>query len=321
MSYFVKRTDKIMGLLHEVNKGSTAKSIIDYTSVDQNVIIIKNNNNLIDEQNTSNTTSEGNRDNGIIHLEGTDDGGFDLTLPNVDEELVLTPHQEKSQPELALNGDHVVQHDASFTLQNTDSQNLMDDEVNHSGWFNNMQSSSSSRISRIMALAKKINSERYAPDQVRNSEISERHLLEEENAALVSYDNANCVIVTDNDNNKPGASLLRVDLPPKRKDDLKISDFVSDNDDDSIKDPNYESDSSSSSSSSSSTSSNSSSSSSSDSPGGNCFLSNSNNVSQVADIPLADSQAVNTPTESIQVPDVEVADTLAVNLQSSGPET
>ncbi|CAG9835919.1 unnamed protein product [Diabrotica balteata] len=69
------------------------------------------------------------------------------------------------------------------------------------------------------------------------SKISERHLLEEKNAALVSYDNANYVIATDNDNNKPGTSLLRVDLSPERKDEFQISDFVSDNDDDSIKDP------------------------------------------------------------------------------------
>ncbi|XP_050512862.1 uncharacterized protein LOC126888557 [Diabrotica virgifera virgifera] len=85
-------------------------------------------------------------------------------------------------------------------------------------------------------------------------------------------------------------------------------------------DPNYESDSSSSSSSSSSTSNDSSSLTSIDSPGCNGFLSNSNNVSQVADTPLADSQAVNTPATSIQVSDVEVADTLEANLQASGPE-
>ncbi|XP_050500762.1 uncharacterized protein LOC114330388 [Diabrotica virgifera virgifera] len=126
--------------------------------------------------------------------------------------------------------------------------------------------------------------------------------------ALVTYDNANYVIATDNDNNTPGTSLLGVDLSPEMKDDLQISDFVSDNDDDSIKDPNYESDSSSSSSSSSSTSSDSSSLSSSDSPGCNDFLSNSNNVSQVADTPLVDFQ------------DIEVADTLEANLQASGPE-
>ncbi|CAG9836672.1 unnamed protein product [Diabrotica balteata] len=87
------------------------------------------------------------------------------------------------------------------------------------------------------------------------------------NAALVSYDNANYVIVTDNDNNKPSTSLLRVDLSPEWKHQLQISDFVSDNDDESIKDPNYESDSSTSSSSSFSTSSDSFSSSSSYSPG------------------------------------------------------
>ncbi|CAG9828045.1 unnamed protein product [Diabrotica balteata] len=144
-------------------------------------------------------------------------------------------------------------------------------------------------------------------------EISERHLLEEENAALVSYDNANYVVATDNDNNKPGTSLLRVDLSPERKDELQISDFVNDNDDDSIKDPNYESDSSSSSSSSSSTSSDSSSSSSSYSPDCNGFLSNSHNVSQVFD-PSLDFQAVNTPAASIQV------NPLAANLQGSGPE-
>ncbi|CAG9832058.1 unnamed protein product [Diabrotica balteata] len=79
------------------------------------------------------------------------------------------------------------------------------------------------------------------------SKISERHFLEEENAALGIYDNANYVIATDTDNNMPGTSLLRVDLLPELRDNLQISDFVSNNDDASIKDPNYESDSSSSS--------------------------------------------------------------------------
>ncbi|CAG9838696.1 unnamed protein product [Diabrotica balteata] len=135
-----------------------------------------------------------------------------------------------------------------------------------------MQSSSSSRKSKIMALAKKIKSERYAPDQVRNSEVSERFFLSEENAALVSYDNANYVIATDNDNNKLDTSLLRVDLLPKRKDEFQISDFVSNNDDDLIKNPNYESNFGSSSSFSSFTLNDSSSSSSYYSPGCNSFL-------------------------------------------------
>ncbi|CAG9826902.1 unnamed protein product [Diabrotica balteata] len=42
------------------------------------------------------------------------------------------------------------------------------------------------------------------------------------NAAFVSYDTANYVIATDNDDNKPGTSLLSVDLSPELKDDLQI---------------------------------------------------------------------------------------------------
>ncbi|CAG9836482.1 unnamed protein product [Diabrotica balteata] len=76
----------------------------------------------------------------------------------------------------------------------------------------------------------------------------------------------------------PSTSLLRIGLLTERKDKLQISDFVSDNYDDSIKYPNYESDSTSSSLSSSSISSDNSNSSSSYSPGYNGFLSNSHNV-------------------------------------------
>ncbi|CAG9839649.1 unnamed protein product [Diabrotica balteata] len=146
-----------------------------------------------------------------------------------------------------------------------------------------MQSSSRSRICRIRALAKKIKPKRFAPDQVRNSEISKRHLLEEENAALVTYDTVNYVISTDNDNNNNGTSLLRVDFSPELKDDLQISDFVNDNDDDSIKDSNYESD----------------------------FTASI----QIPDVEVVDTQAANLQTSGPEEPDTQLADTKAANTQ------
>ncbi|CAG9836539.1 unnamed protein product [Diabrotica balteata] len=108
-------------------------------------------------------------------------------------------------------------------------------------------------------------------------------------------------IATDNNNNKPGTSLLQVDLLPERKDELQISDFLSDNDHDSKK------------------------------------IQTMNQIlvalvrlpllhqvivlaQAVADTALAEFQAVNTPAASIQVPDVQVADTIAANLQGSGSE-
>ncbi|CAG9829763.1 unnamed protein product [Diabrotica balteata] len=87
-----------------------------------------------------------------------------------------------------------------------------------------------------MTLAKKIKSECYAPDKVRNSgNLRKTSFRRGKCCTCFFFDNTNYVIPTDNDNNKSDTSLLQVVIR------IQISDFVSDNDDDSIKDPNYES--------------------------------------------------------------------------------
>lgn len=141
------------------------------------------------------------------------------------------------------------------------------------------------------------------------SGTSETHLLEKENEN--TYDYTNCDMVSD-DKNEPGTSFLRSDLSPELKDNPQISDLVSDNDDDSVKDPNYESDSSSSTSSSSARSSDSSSLSTSDYSGN---LSSSNNLGQAAET-LASEPAVS----DTRLADTQLANPQAADTQISSPK-
>ncbi|XP_050316170.1 osteocalcin 2-like isoform X2 [Anthonomus grandis grandis] len=181
-----------------------------------------------------------------------------------------------------------------------------------------MSSSRARRIIISLALDKKPEHNASEPNQALNSgyeilKIPEIQFVEDENAAPNFDCNTNYNTAKDADKNKPCTSFPHIEFSPELKNNAQMSDLVSDNDDDSVKDPNYKSDDSSDSSSSSSSSSASSSSSCSGcSNNSSCSvsLSSSNVVGQALDTEFVNSQEADSHT----------ANTLVANIQSANAQ-